>query len=47
MKKMCRRDYLWIAFGVGCVLACCLPNEWLTGILAIVVIILGIICCKK
>ncbi len=47
MKKMCRRDYLWIAFGVGCVLACCLPTVWITRILAIVVIILGIMCCKK
>ena len=47
MKKMCRRDFLWIAFGAGCVIACCCPTVWITRILAIVVIILGIICCKK
>ena len=45
--KMCRRDYLWIAFGVGCVAACCLPTIWITRVLAVVVIILGILSCKK
>ena len=47
MKKMCRRDFLWLAFGFGCVLAICLPSAWLLRILAFAVIILGIICCKK
>lgn len=47
MKKMCRRDFLWIAFGLGCVLAICLPVEWLVRILAVAVIILGLICCTK
>ncbi|MCI9111489.1 MAG: hypothetical protein K2K71_05590 [Eubacterium sp.] len=47
MKKMCRRDFLWIAFGVGCVITICLPTSWLIRILAVVVIILGILCCKK
>ncbi|MFQ9064512.1 hypothetical protein [Eubacterium sp.] len=48
MKKMCKKDYLWIAFGLGCVMACCLPAVWVTRILAIAVIILGIIiCCRK
>ncbi|MGN0517025.1 hypothetical protein [Eubacterium sp.] len=48
MNKMCKRDFLWIAFGCGCVLACCLPTIWITRILAIAVIILGIlICCRK
>lgn len=47
MKKMCRREFLWIAFGGGCVVACCLPTVWITRILAIVVIVLGIICCKR
>lgn len=47
MKKMCRRDYLWIAFGVGCVVACCCPTVWIARILAVAVIILGIMCCKK
>lgn len=47
MKKMCRREFLWIAFGAGCVIACCCPTVWITRILAVVVIILGIICCKK
>ena len=46
-KDMVKKNYLWIAFGVGCVLALCLPTVWTTRILAIVVIILGIICCKK
>ena len=47
MKKMCKRDYVWIAFGAGCVVALCLPTVWTTRILALVVIILGIICCRK
>ncbi|MGN0522990.1 MAG: hypothetical protein ACI4IG_01825 [Eubacterium sp.] len=47
MKKMCRREFLLIAFGVGCVLACCLPTVWVTRVLAIMVIILGILCCRK
>lgn len=47
MKKMCRRDYLWIAFGAGCVVACCFSSVWIARILAVVVIILGIMCCKK
>lgn len=47
MKKMCRRDFLWLAFGIGCVITMCLPVEWLVRILAIAVIILGIICCTN
>ncbi len=47
MKKMCRRDFLWLAFGVGCVITICLPVEWLVRVLAVAVIILGIICCTK
>ncbi|CCY67158.1 unknown [Clostridium sp. CAG:678] len=47
MKKMCRRDFLWLAFGIGCAITICLPVEWLVRILAIAVIILGIICCTK
>ncbi|MBQ7740631.1 MAG: hypothetical protein IJT65_05295 [Eubacterium sp.] len=42
-----KKNYLWIAFGVGCVLALCLPSVWTTRILAIMVTILGIVCCKK
>ncbi|MDY3812642.1 hypothetical protein [Eubacterium sp.] len=48
MNKKCKRDYLFVAFGVGCVLACCLPTIWVTRMLAVSVIILGIIiCCRK
>ncbi|UKI23586.1 MAG: hypothetical protein L6V88_03835 [Anaerotruncus sp.] len=47
MKKMCRRDFLWLAFGIGCVVTICLPEAWLVRVLAVAVIILGIICCKK
>lgn len=48
MKRMCKKDYLWIAFGLGCILACCLPTVWLTRVLAMAIIILGIIiCCRK
>ncbi len=47
MKKMCRRDFLWIAFGLGCVVSVCLPDAWIARVLAFVVIILGIMCCKK
>ena len=42
MKGRVRKEFLWIAFGVGCVAACCLPTIWITRILSIVVIILGI-----
>lgn len=47
MKGKVRKELLWIAFGVGCVAACCLPTIWITRVLAVAVIILGIICCKK
>ncbi|MGN0528133.1 MAG: hypothetical protein ACI4IE_03290 [Eubacterium sp.] len=47
MNKTCKRSFLFIAFGAGCVIACCLPTVWVTRVLAIVVIILGIICCKR
>ena len=40
VKKMCRRDFLWIAFGAGLVIACCCPTIWVTRILAIAVIVL-------
>jgi len=29
------------------VIACCCPTIWVTRILAIAVIVLGIICCKR
>ncbi len=47
MKKDVPKGFLWIAFGAGCVIAICLPTAWLIRILSIVVIILGIICCKN
>ncbi|MBR4241176.1 MAG: hypothetical protein IKR97_03035 [Eubacterium sp.] len=50
MKKQCKpikKEYLWIAFGVGAALALCLPSVWITRILAVCVIILGILCCKS
>jgi len=47
MAKKCKTHYLWIAFGVGAALALFLPSVWITRILAICVIILGILCCKK
>ncbi|MBR1763212.1 MAG: hypothetical protein IJ731_07605 [Eubacterium sp.] len=47
MTKKCKRDYLWIAFGIGATLALILPTIWITRILAVCVIILGILCCKN
>ncbi len=45
--KLIKASYLWIAFGVGCTVALFLPSVWITRILAVTVIILGIMCCKK
>ncbi len=47
MKKLCKSDYIWIAFGAGCIIALCLPTVWMTRILSVVVIVLGVICLKK
>ena len=47
MRGMIKSNYLWIAFGAGCVLALCLPTVWTTRILAIAVIILGVMICVK
>lgn len=41
-----RNGVLIASFGVGLLLACFLPLKFLVGILAIVVIILGIFCAK-
>ena len=40
-------EYLWIAFGVGSALSLFLPTVWITRILALVVIILGVMLCIK
>lgn len=48
MKFKCvKSSYLWIAFGAGCAIALFLPAVWITRILAVSVIILGVLCCKK
>ncbi len=45
--KLVKSTYLWIAFGAGCAIALCLPTVWITRILAVMVIVLGVMCCKK
>ena len=47
MKKTVSVNFIWVAFGAGCVVALCLPTVWITRVLAVVVVILGLICCKK
>ncbi len=46
MRHSQNRDMIFVAFGVGCVIALCLPTVWTTRILAVAVIILGLLCCK-
>ncbi|MBQ8980674.1 MAG: hypothetical protein IJ077_03595 [Eubacterium sp.] len=41
------KNLVFVAFGAGCAIALCLPTVWTTRILAVVVIILGLICCKS
>lgn len=41
------KNIVFVAFGAGCAIALCLPTVWTTRILAVVVIILGLICCKS
>lgn len=41
------KNLIFVAFGVGCTVALCLPTVWTTRILAVTVIILGIICAKS
>ncbi|MCR5207985.1 MAG: hypothetical protein K6C14_05855 [Eubacterium sp.] len=45
--KCVRISYLWIAFGAGCAAALFLPTVWITRVLAVSVIVLGVLCCKK
>lgn len=40
-------NFIWIAFGVGCIISLCLPAVWVTRILAGVIIILGIMVVKS
>jgi hypothetical protein len=48
MKNKCvRRELLWLAFGVGCIITLFLPTVWITRILSLAVIILGITICFK
>ena len=47
MKECRKRNYVWIAFGVGCVISLCLPAVWVTRILAGVIIVLGIMVVKS
>ena len=46
MKKFCFKNYAWAAFGIGCIIALCLPAVWVTRILAAVIIVLGFIVVK-
>ena len=46
MKNSAGRNLIFVAFGAGCAIALFLPTVWTTRILAVVVIILGLICCK-
>ena len=46
-KLMQRKNYMWVAFGVGCIISLCLPAVWVTRILAAVIIILGVIVVKS
>lgn len=41
-----KKNFMWLAFGLGCVIAVTLPAVWVTRILAVVVIILGVIVAK-
>ena len=47
MRGTVKKNYLFIAFGIGCVVALCLPTVWTTRILAVMVILLGILICVK
>ncbi len=45
-NNVLKNGVLIAAFGTGLLLACFLPAKFLVGILAAVVIILGIFCAK-
>ncbi len=47
MKGCCKTNYLFVAFGAGCAIALFLPAVWITRILALTVIVLGVLCCRK
>ena len=46
MNRFPRKNLMWLAFGIGCMIALCLPAVWVTRILAAVVIILGVMVIK-
>jgi len=46
MKNTVNKNLVFVAFGAGCAIALCLPTVWTTRILAVVVIVLGVICCR-
>ena len=46
MMKICKKEYLWIAFGLGAAICLFLPTVWITRVLALCVVILGILCCR-
>ncbi len=42
-----KKNFMWVAFGIGCAISLCLPAVWVTRILAGVIIVLGIMVVKS